>query len=367
MRKFLYGAFLLLAACGPASNADFHTKIVFDNPLPFKSEDHVLKREYINLEFNENGYFSDVDKVIIGNDKIYLLEKMTKKGVICFNNKGEYLYTIGTHGQGPEEFQDISDMNIDHEGNLILLDRGKNAMLIYGTDQKMLQSRKLPFRAQSFATMADKNWAFSLVTENDESIYHRAKLIFTDQDFNNPTIIQKYQEEETAAFYSLGHFATDGENILFYKAVADSLIRFDKHGNVLQSIFLDFGSKSLPQEIQYDMMKIMDVKPSETYSYITVTPRLLGKYILGLTSGKAAPGTFLADLSTGQTYTTVFGGNEISHTDINKPIGQIGDWAFINYINGDMASLDRDFDILPIATQDHLKNEGTTLIIHYLK
>jgi len=77
------------------------------------SKDEI--RDIISLDsyipLSNEVLLGQVERVIIYNDRIYILDKGPK--IICFNMKGKVLFTIDCKGAGPTEYQNLKDFAID--------------------------------------------------------------------------------------------------------------------------------------------------------------------------------------------------------------------------------------------------------------
>lgn len=75
----------------------------------------------IPLEFSDDCILGQIDKVVMSDSCIFIMENENQKGIYVFDHIGKYLYRIGSHGQGPEEFVELSDFSLNEEERLIYL------------------------------------------------------------------------------------------------------------------------------------------------------------------------------------------------------------------------------------------------------
>src|SRR5690606_4755078 len=68
--------------------------------------------EIIPLETNENSLIKNITKIELFEDKIYIVDQSTSE-VLIFNSKGNFLKKISDRGQGPDQYLNISDFDID--------------------------------------------------------------------------------------------------------------------------------------------------------------------------------------------------------------------------------------------------------------
>lgn len=111
----LIGLFLLVVSCGDYSQplkgdgknyqVDLRTKV---NPF----ENIFSKAEIIPLETTENSLVVYIGKIYTWKDNFYVYDYMAQK-LLVFNQKGEFQYRIGKHGQGVGEYLSMYDCFVD--------------------------------------------------------------------------------------------------------------------------------------------------------------------------------------------------------------------------------------------------------------
>lgn len=74
----------------------------------------------IPLETRDDCLISRIVKIIIYNDKIFLQDKA--KRLLVFNIQGKFLHQIGKKGNGPGEYLELRDFEIDKNGNIYVLE-----------------------------------------------------------------------------------------------------------------------------------------------------------------------------------------------------------------------------------------------------
>ena len=91
-------------------------------------------------EGREEHMFSEVPSVAVDDDEnIYVLDYQ-RSHVRIFNDRGEYLTSIGKSGQGPLEFIEPWSLLISHEKHLVVNDSGNNLLKFFTLDGKFIKS-----------------------------------------------------------------------------------------------------------------------------------------------------------------------------------------------------------------------------------
>ena len=130
---------LFCAACGTSPQNDSRAlvlsdtkiiKITHDTPHPIRADnariigmdemlDRVKSIDYIKLDSSEP--VGVINKMIVTNDKIFILDAYVAQQIFVFSKMGKLLYRIKNKGRGPKEYQSIRDMQVDTIRNEILV------------------------------------------------------------------------------------------------------------------------------------------------------------------------------------------------------------------------------------------------------
>lgn len=86
--------------------------------------------ECIPLETNDTSLIADIDKVLYRNGTFYVFDKIGKK-ILMFDRQGNFLESIHKIGQGPGEYTEPCDMDVDDEGNIYLSDWTTQSIIAY--------------------------------------------------------------------------------------------------------------------------------------------------------------------------------------------------------------------------------------------
>jgi hypothetical protein len=121
---------------------------IVKNPAkPLKPELQILFEEDLTIGVEEgDGNYMFGNQVFVNTDddgNIYVTD-WDRTAMKKFDSDGNFLQSIGRPGQGPGEFQDISEVRFDNEGNIYLYD-AKNRRISYLTkDGNYLKSITVP-------------------------------------------------------------------------------------------------------------------------------------------------------------------------------------------------------------------------------
>ena len=130
--KFLFIPIVLLCMVSCQSQkskiGDSSIQIDWDNTS--LGDFDVENIEYIPLETTDNSLLGSVNKVLFRNNCFYVMDKMSG-GVYVFDRRGKFLSSIVKPGEGPEEYIELMDMDVDKEGNVYIADNARMVIKKY--------------------------------------------------------------------------------------------------------------------------------------------------------------------------------------------------------------------------------------------
>ncbi|MBN1224645.1 MAG: 6-bladed beta-propeller, partial [Candidatus Aminicenantes bacterium] len=146
--------FFLMDACqkrkaswqGAIEDAD--GVIAVKNPrVPLYPEMKIVFEEELSIgveEGDENYMFGREIFLSTDNDGNFYVTDWNKKIVKKYDREGRFLKTIGRPGQGPGEFQNISEVRFDVDGNIYLNDIANRRISILTREGDFLRGIKVP-------------------------------------------------------------------------------------------------------------------------------------------------------------------------------------------------------------------------------
>ncbi len=108
------------------------------------SLDEIYKDfEYISLETSENNIFGAIDKLIVYDNKYFILDKTRMKKIYVFHEDGAFSHTIGETGSGPGEYTSIEDFTIDMEKKQLVILTYPSTVFIYNLNGDFIRKQHL--------------------------------------------------------------------------------------------------------------------------------------------------------------------------------------------------------------------------------
>ena len=197
---------------------------------PFQIID-TLSYRYIPLETNDRSSFGTINKVIIEDNLIFVLDIEFAKKALIFDIEGKFVGELGQKGKGPNEYILLQDLDIDRVNKQVILFDVKGRKLLYykynGEFIKKVQLQDYP--GMTFSSISPEKIAFYLhlpVKKNNQLLIYsqNGKLVSQHFPFVNKDITYVMPE----------YFSKVDNNIFFIPIFYDKIFKIDKDANISQ-------------------------------------------------------------------------------------------------------------------------------------
>ena len=140
-------------------SSDAITLSVKDAEESYDVGEFIDSIEYIPLETRDDVLIGRISKVILHNNKFYLLDSSVAKSIFIFNKEGKHLNTISTLGRGPNEYLSPKNITIDKYNNeLILIDNSSSSLLYYDLDGNFKRKERCGVRFEDILRITKENF-----------------------------------------------------------------------------------------------------------------------------------------------------------------------------------------------------------------
>ncbi|MDR1582936.1 MAG: 6-bladed beta-propeller [Prevotellaceae bacterium] len=154
---------ILLQACTSTSkkegsNSDIKIITVdLNQPIETKNIQEIVSSiTVLKLEEIEDNPIGVIDKMLITNTNIYILDSQRSKSLFIYDRTGKCKQVIHHVGSGPGEFIRPDDFDIQkNTGNLVILDGNQRKLLVYKKNGDFISELKLETHINSFLTIND--------------------------------------------------------------------------------------------------------------------------------------------------------------------------------------------------------------------
>lgn len=220
--------------------------------------------EIYSLETTDDARIGEIDKVVVTDDRIYVLDIFLTQSVYVFDKQGKFLHKISRHGQGPGEYVQLFDMDIDSQGAINLLSRLPQKIMTFVNDgDSLAKTTDLERSYTQLMKSGDSFFAYQGNFSQGGDKHNLCKLSPSGEIagswFDIPT---GWESIMTVSMHPLSR-GIDGA-AYFIPPYATEVYRFD--GTDFDLVMqLDFRKYNMPSSIQ----SYQDFKQSNNSDYIS--------------------------------------------------------------------------------------------------
>ncbi len=257
LRSLYAGAFCLAAvlgiqSCGNSSSAvdDGNEVIVFDD-LDIEAHDQLNLEDYdiiLLSSDNEDCLLRWNSKTVVHDGCIYIMDGMRapEKKLAVFDLQGNAIGSIGTRGQGPEEYVMMTDFFISDDGSINICDPS-NKILKYDAEGNFLGSTPINIKNNAITRLSNGNYVIG-VARWDSTEAEPYTLVLADSSFNFiEGLTPKPEFYDANIIAGKTEFVRNSKGEYAYNGDLNNDINIiGKDGKINKTITLDFGSQNFP-------------------------------------------------------------------------------------------------------------------------
>ena len=374
MRHFIWplsavGSLLMLSSCMGKDRVNSakegfgkeHTVINVNPREEFYDSvfDALPDPKLIVLQENDSIIFAEISKIISKENRFFILDQYGSRTAVSFNADGTPLAKYGCIGQGPGEYVRPWDMDII-DSCVYILDSNLKKVIRYDINGKFLSEKPIPFIADAFTVLHNKNIVFNLYPDGEGG----PQLCLTDSNIN---VIESFLPSEKGY---IGGWGTDNvfrkfnDRISFYRAPLDTIMVFDKDMTPMSSLTFDFGARSIPDEAKLDFIAVSeDNKLEGTWMLVDSPIPLAGGLLAGIIHENRKQYTFIANPENNRIGMKSSDSRK-SVLDIMEPCASDEEGNLISYTSLEFIEDLEDFDSLDETVKKGLQDTNRLLIIY---
>jgi hypothetical protein len=119
---------------------------------PIKMSEIISEFKAIKLEFTDQSMIGDIRKIVIHDNRIYVLDTFGAKSVMVFGMDGKFIHRIGTNGKGPGQYLLPKDFVIDDKNEIEIIDNQR--INIYSLKGEFNRNHKISFGSENFMNIS---------------------------------------------------------------------------------------------------------------------------------------------------------------------------------------------------------------------
>lgn len=356
--------FALLVSCSKPQNSEKQNSSELANSnhkhidlIQTESLDPKFQvKKYVALEVIPASYFADIDKLIIHDSTIYIMDAFVKKKVFAFDIDGNFIRSYGAVGDAPGEYQKLIDFEVSENGDVQILDRQQQKIHIYDKSGGFKESKSTEFRGEAFKLLED-GYLFSLVPYSLENS-PKTKLIKTDFEFNVQQKFFNYHDEFKELKGDFNILNATGKEVLYHKPVSDSIFFFNSNGGLAHSMSIDYGKQSVPNGLKNDYSLLIEKQSNADFLYFSQPPILFKNILLGHIYEGGRKGILLIDVENHKSKRKLFKPNGLDHSLMEFPVYNWNDSLLVSYVEIDIMENDVNQEQFPEEFQNYIQEHN---------
>lgn len=155
----------LYSSCRINKNYDEYQKnsnAIFIEPKEFSENLGVFSKlfesvSYISLETDNDFLIGNIDKLLVTDSFIFVMDSKISRSVFCFDKSGRKVFKINKHGNGPGEYLFLSDISFNNlKKELILYCRVRKKLLYFNLEGLFIREESLQYNIWRMQSVEDK-------------------------------------------------------------------------------------------------------------------------------------------------------------------------------------------------------------------
>lgn len=220
----------------------------------------------IPLETNDFSLINAIDKLIYHQGTYYVFDRMGKK-IQLFDEQGNYLRSIAKLGQGPGEYTEPGDIDVDEEGDLYISDWNTQSILMYpNADPTRYEKIAIGKSFLDFAVCNDFIYLNNVLGEKGVE----GRIAIWDKKSKQMIYWQEndFPEEIAISWDATHHLFRSGHQLYRYARFTSSIDRLEKGKN---EPFIHFLTSRIPttETARNWLTSPMDKQLEEKMRYIS--------------------------------------------------------------------------------------------------
>jgi hypothetical protein len=253
MRNFIYIlACIALCSCKSTSHEESAVKTISVDFSKMKDsgkeKDLFSSYKIVPLETNDSCLIGEITKVVLWQDRIFILDFYKTVSVFIFDSSGKWINTISRRGQGPDEYVNLTDIFFDEEAQLLcLVCRSNQKLMLFDKNGQLKKQEKLPNIWFFFMETTLKGYVACANNTSTPPLYN-SNIYTLSSDFEiKSEHFEIPKEWESKALGSTTTFAKFKSNIYYFPQLNNMIYKIS-NDSVYEFYKYDFGKYNFPEE-----------------------------------------------------------------------------------------------------------------------
>lgn len=207
----------------------------------------ITEVEYVKLDSRNNKYIGEVEKILVTDDRIYVLDPYNAIALYVYDREGTLLFDISNLGQGPGEFMAPYDFDInENTDEIVVYDANRNKLIFYERESgNFIREEKLEFFPKRFKVI-NNGFIFFMNNEVAGKVSQNQNVLIADTELNIIDRKISIEEDLVGFHYILPVNFTATESETYLSIPFNNTVYSYKEGKFEEHLSIDFGDENLP-------------------------------------------------------------------------------------------------------------------------
>ena len=236
MRNYLFCLLLILLSCNLSKDKTMFSNALIDIEVTDLDKDICIsttKNQYfksffrIQLESDTNMLIGDISKVILKDDRVYVMDNKITNSLFVFNRNGRFVNKINRVGQGPEEYIDLLDMFYDEYENTINILSWTGLIVETPVDLRFFQAERVKngnyiFHSKNQSSLPGRTMDVSVYSKSMKRLYDGVPILpdwLNKTSTSSPGLFKNRKSEvfcTTSYTTDVYHIGTDSISLRYH-------------------------------------------------------------------------------------------------------------------------------------------------------
>ena len=315
-------------------------------------------KKYIILDNSQEEYPAVIVDILYRDNKLFMHSRVSRSDqLLVFKDNGEFLFKVSNKGKAKNEYLNINSFDVNNIGEIIINDTKGGKILKFDDNGQFIAVIKHPLNdIYSLKSIGNDGFLYSLADWG----YTDPKIELIKMQDNEKTIYSYYGEYIDVDMQIMSpKFTVAGDDIYFANNLSDTLYVFNKYGNLENKIYLDFGSRAVPQNDKINLIQKIDYQQIyKEYTTLNSFCCVYNEYVYGGLYDGMERKFFVLNQSKEKIYTV----NYDNYSKVGQIIGFDGKYlvSYLDYVTHKHNNDYFDGDILKA-----LMNDQTVICLYY--
>lgn len=228
---------LIFLGCNKPQKASLSVWDISNSKPSNESLIEIIEEDYqlIPLETITESLISRIDKIIVHDNRIYILDGFSSNRIKVFNMEGTFLQTIGKSGEGPGEYRNPVDFIIKNEF-LYVYDNPDN-LIKFNLKGEYMESIRTGVSGFKIENIGDEG--FAIINGGTES-----NLLTTNKNFMEVNSFFPYKSRYVDQIILYPLLKTNKGEVLYRRYLNDTIFKISQDRRPNPYLFIDHGDNA---------------------------------------------------------------------------------------------------------------------------